>query len=44
MMLADFDYVFVARHKKLGATHQQGVDAMCKALNWIKKTHKNVQI
>lgn len=44
MMLAEFDYVFVARHKILGATYEQGLDAMRKALHWIKKTHNNVQI
>ncbi len=41
MMLADLDYVFVARHKILDATYDQGLDAMCKALHWIKKMHKN---
>ena len=42
-MLANMDYVFIARHKILDATRNDGRDAMRKALHWISKSYKNGQ-
>ncbi len=43
MMLSDMDYVFVARHRILDASWDQGTEAMRKALHWIKKSYKNAK-
>lgn len=43
MLMPEFDYVFVARHKILNVAYDQGAESMGKALHWIKKTYKNAQ-
>ena len=37
LMLNNYDYVFIARHAILDASRDEGMTAMAKALNYIKK-------
>lgn len=43
MMLPGLDYVFIARRAILDFNREQGIDAMRKALHWIKKSDKNAK-